>query len=122
MTAPANERGTTLTGKLEPYEATIDASAGGTEFVITVKSEDGSPGADYGCGPAVDLALTSEIGTIRVTAWESLDEEDTLALIDALTKALERSRAYAKARGYYDWVAEGKPDYDTFADEETDRT
>jgi hypothetical protein len=63
--------------------------------------------AEDGPEVAIDVRVQSrddegEFSFIRIGA---LGEEDVGALISALTETLEQSRAAAKKRGYYDYLA-----------------
>ena len=82
----------------------------GTGFTLRVYRDlELEEGADAEDGPevAIEVRVKSrdDEGELSLIRLGTLEEKDVGALISALTEMLEQSRAAAKERGYYDYLA-----------------
>lgn len=91
----------------EKYTTTVEI---GDDATFTVEGDDLAH-LDYSCGPGLDLTITSERERLSVTIEHGMEEHEAGALAAALLRALESTRGEATRRGYYSYVAEGRPEY-----------
>jgi hypothetical protein len=95
-----------------------EVTFGETGNTVTVRlGEDGDGMApDFSCPPTIDVEIAYRAEGDYPVTFETrhlvLEDEDATKLIEVLTARQQKARKAAEDAGYYQWVADGQPEYE----------